>query len=68
MIIYVFLVVMWTLIILGGGMAVLILGPLNLGEPYQSWNSTVKALVAIGMVVSWVILLVKLKGYIFRNY
>lgn len=66
--IYVFLIVMWILIILGGGLAVLVLGPLDLGEPYRSWNSTAKALIAIGMVVSWVLLLVRLKRYIFRNY
>ena len=66
--IYAFLIAMWALIILGGGLAVLVLGPLDLGEPYRSWNSTAKGLISIGMVVSWVLLLVRLKRYIFRNY
>lgn len=66
--IYAFLIVMWVLIILGGGLAVLVLGPLDLGEPYQSWNSTLKGAVAIAMVVAWVILLVRLKRYIFKSW
>ena len=66
--IYAFLIAMWALIILGGGLAVLVLGPLDLGETYRFWNSTAKGLIAVGMVVSWVLLLVRLKRYVFRNY
>lgn len=67
--IYAFLAGMWALIILGGGMAVLVLGPLDFGsEHHQMLGAAVaKAVAAILMVVLWVAILARLKGYVFRR-
>ncbi|MXX21122.1 MAG: hypothetical protein F4Y82_06635 [Cenarchaeum sp. SB0665_bin_23] len=62
--IYAFLGGMWGLIIIGGGLAVTVLGPLDLGT--YGVNATVKGGVAILLVVLWVFILVKLTRYIFR--
>ena len=67
--IYLFLAVMWGLMILGGGLAVTMLGPLQFGpEPHQTVAaSAAKALAAVLMVALWIVILVKLKVYVFRN-
>lgn len=62
--VYVFLGGMWGLIIIGGGLAVTVLGPLDLGT--NNVNAVVKGAVAILLVVLWVFLLVRLAKYIFR--
>lgn len=67
--IYAFLTGMWALIILGGGMAVLVLGPLDFGPEYHHMvgASVAKAVAAVLMVALWVVVLVRLKGYVFRR-
>lgn len=67
--IYAFLAGMWALIILGGGMAVLALGPLDFGPEYHQrvGASVAKAMAAVLMVALWVVVLVRLKGYVFRQ-
>lgn len=67
--IYAFLTGMWALIILGGGMAVLVLGPLDFGSEYHRMvgASVAKAVAAVLMVALWVVVLVRLKGYVFRR-
>lgn len=67
--IYAFLAAMWGLIILGGGVAVMVLGPLDFGQDDQQRTlaSAVKAVVAVLLVVLWVFILVRLKRYIFRR-
>ena len=64
--VYVFLGGMWALMILGGGLAVMVLGPLDLG-PERAWlNSPLKAAAAILMVVLWVYILVRLHRYLLK--
>lgn len=70
--IYLFLFTMWILILLGGGIAVVILGPVSLSgfgsdsvDMYVT--SLVKAVIAITLVVIWVLILSKLKNWIFRR-
>ena len=58
--IYAFLAAMWGLIILGGGVAVMVLGPLDFGpdDQQRTLASAVKAVVAVLLVVLWVFILV----------
>jgi flagellar biogenesis protein FliO len=53
--------------ILGGGLAVMVLGPLDVG-PENAWlNPIVKAVAAVLMVVLWVWVLVRMMRYILRR-
>jgi hypothetical protein len=61
---------MWILILVGGGIAVTILGPFSVsgfGEFDWLITSVIKAIVAIGLVVMWILILSKLKNWIFRK-
>jgi hypothetical protein len=61
---------MWILIIIGGGIAVLILGPISLsgfGELNSLLNSIVKGIIAIILSITWVLVLNKMKNLIFRK-
>ena len=65
-----FLFGMWILILLGGGIAVLILGPLSItgyGEMNFFLSSVIKAVIAVLLVVAWILILSKLKNWIFRK-
>jgi len=65
-----FLFGMWILIILGGGIVVVILGPISLsgyGDFDYILTSGLKAVVAIGLVVLWIVILSKMKNQIFRK-
>lgn len=63
--IYAMLVIMWLLIIAGGGIAVLVLGPLALDGVDPLFTSVLKGAVAIGMVVAWVVVLSRMKNWVF---
>ncbi len=58
---------MWALMILGGGLAVMVLGPLDLGPGNAGLNSIIKAVAAVLMVALWVWLLVRMMKYILRR-
>ena len=62
--IYAFLAGMWGLIIIGGGLAVTVLGPLDFGSPHI--NTVIKAAVAILLVILWVFILVRFTRHVFR--
>lgn len=65
-----FMFLMWILIIIGGGIAVLILGPISLsgfGELNSLLNSIVKGIIAIILSIIWVLVLNKMKNLIFRK-
>jgi len=65
-----FLFLMWILIIIGGGIAVVVLGPISItgfGE-FDSWiSSIVKGIIAIGLSITWILILTKMKNLIFRK-
>jgi len=65
-----FLFGMWILILVGGGIVVTILGPISISG-YGEFNwfiaSVIKAIVAIILVVIWILILSKLKNWIFRK-
>jgi len=65
-----FLFLMWILILIGGGIAVIILGPISIsgyGDFDQLLNSLVKGGIAIGLSIIWVLILSKLKNFIFKK-
>jgi len=67
---YGFLFTMWVLILLGGGILVTILGPISIsgfGEFDLFISSIIKAILAIVLVVIWILILSKLKNWIFRK-
>ena len=65
-----FLFAMWALIITGGGILVTILGPFSISG-YGAFDllltSILKAVIAIILVVIWVLVLSKLKNWIFKK-
>ncbi len=61
---------MWGLIIVGGGIIVTILGPISIsgfGEFDWFIASVIKAAIAIVLVVIWVLILSKIKNWIFKK-
>lgn len=69
-ILYAFLFGMWILILGGGGIAVIVLGPISIsgfGSLDEAVTSGAKAGIAIILVVVWVLALSKLKNWIFSR-
>ena len=67
---YSFLFGMWILIIVGGGIVVTILGPITItGYGEMNWfiASVIKAVIAIILVVIWILVLSKMKNWIFKK-
>lgn len=65
-----FLFVMWTLIIVGGGIVVTLLGPISIsGFGDLNWfiASVIKAVIALVLVVFWILILSKIKNWIFKK-
>ena len=65
-----FIFAMWVLIIIGGGLMVLFIGPLSFsgyGESNPLINSGVKVLIAMVLIFIWVFILLKIKNWIFRK-
>ena len=61
---------MWILIIVGGGIVVVLLGPVSIsGFGDLDWFilSVIKAVIAILLVIVWILILSKLKNMIFRK-
>lgn len=61
---------MWILIIVGGGIVVVLLGPVSVsGFGDLDWfiSSVIKAVIAILLVIVWILILLKLKNMIFRK-
>jgi hypothetical protein len=66
----VFLFAMWVLILIGGGILVTLLGPITItGYGEFDWiiSSSIKAIIALILVVVWVFVLLKIKNWIFRK-
>jgi hypothetical protein len=67
---YGFLFAMWILIIIGGGIVVTILGPISIsGYGEFNWfiGSVIKGIIAIILVIIWILILSKLKNWIFKK-
>ena len=66
--IYGFIFVMWILILIGGGLVVVFVGPLTFGldvEPIIT--SGVKVLLALFLIFIWIFTLTKVKNWIFKS-
>lgn len=67
---FIFIFAMWILILIGGEIAVVVLGPLSItgfGEFDQLLSSGVKAIIALAMVILWIYVLSKMKNWIFKK-
>ena len=67
---FTFLFAMWGLIIAGGGIIVTLLGPISIsgfGELDWFIASVIKAIIAIVLVVIWILILSKIKNWIFKK-
>ena len=67
---YGFLFAMWTLIIIGGGIMVILLGPFTIqqfGDFHWIIASGIKVSIALILVVMWILILSKLKNWIFKK-
>ena len=65
-----FIFAMWVLIIIGGGLMVLFIGPLSFsgyGDLNPLINSRVKVIIAMVLIFIWVFALLKIKNWIFRK-
>ena len=61
---------MWGLIILGGGIIVVLLGPFSIqqfGNFHWIIASGIKVTIALILVVIWILILSKLKNWIFKK-
>ena len=66
--IYSFIFVMWILILFGGGLVVVFIGPLSFGldvEPIIT--SGVKVILTLFLIFIWVFILTKVKNWIFKT-
>jgi hypothetical protein len=68
--IYSFIFVMWILMLVGGGLMVVVIGPLSLGgfggiDPIIF--SGIKVGIALVLIFVWVFILTKVKNWIFRS-
>jgi len=65
-----FIFAMWVLIIIGGGLMVLFVGPLSFsgnGALDPLINSGAKVIIAMILIFIWVFTLLKIKNWIFRK-
>ena len=68
--IYSFIFTMWILMLLGGGLMVLVIGPFSLasmGDVDQIIVSGVKVGIALILIFIWVFTLTKIKNWIFKS-
>jgi len=66
--IYSFIFIMWILILIGGGLVVVFVGPITFAtyvEPIIT--SGVKVLLALFLIFIWVFILTKIKNWIFKT-
>ena len=68
--IYSFIFTMWILMLIGGGLMVLVIGPFSLasmGDVDQIIVSGVKVGIALVLIFIWVFTLTKIKNWIFKT-
>ena len=66
--IYSFIFVMWILILIGGGLVVVFVGPLSFDTDVEPMiTSGVKVLLALFLIFIWVFILTKIKNWIFKT-
>jgi len=69
--IYSFIFVMWILMLIGGGLMTLVIGPFSLGVIISSIDpiilSGIKVGIALILIFIWVLILTKVKNWIFKS-
>ena len=66
--IYAFIFSMWILILIGGGLMVIFIGPISFPENIDTKiTSVVKISLALFLIFIWVLVLTKIKNWIFRS-
>jgi len=68
--IYSFIFTMWILMLIGGGLMVLVIGPFslsNIGDINPIILSGIKVGIALVLIFIWVFTLTKVKNWIFRT-
>ena len=68
--IFAFVFAMWVLILVGGGVLVLFIGPTSFEVVYDIepiLNSGLKVLIALILIFIWVFVLTKIKNWIFKR-
>ena len=68
--IQIFIFIMWIMIIVGGGILLLIIAPISIqgfGKYNELFDSGIKAIIAILLVVLWILIISKIKNWIFQK-
>ena len=68
--IYSFIFAMWILMLIGGGLMVLVIGPFSLGsigDVHPIILSGIKVGIALVLIFVWVFTLTKIKNWIFKT-
>ena len=65
--IFSFIFSMWVLILVGGGLLVLLIAPLSGLGVGSIINSIIKVVIALALIFFWVLILTKLKNWIFKR-
>ena len=66
--IYGFIFVMWILMLIGGGLVVIFVGPITFATDVEPIiTSGVKVFLALFLIFIWVFILTKLKNWIFKS-
>ena len=65
--IFSFIFSMWVLILVGGGLLVLLIAPLTGLGVGSIINSIIKVVIALVLIFFWVLILTKLKNWIFQK-
>ena len=66
--IYSFILVMWILMLVGGGLVVIFVGPFTLAPDIDPIiTSCIKVLIALFLIFIWLFTLTKVKNWIFKS-
>ena len=68
--IFAFIFTMWILMLIGGGLLVLFIGPLSFAgniEIDPTLNSAIKVIIALALIFAWVLILKTVKNWIFKK-
>ena len=68
--VFAFIFTMWVLILVGGGFLVLFIGPISFvgtTDINPVLNSIIKVIIALILIFFWVLILTKIKNWIFQK-
>ena len=68
--VFAFIFAMWVLILIGGGLLVLFIGPISFvgtTDINPMLNSIIKVIIALILIFFWVLILTKVKNWIFQK-